>query len=199
MGLPNHCPNYRWQTFSINFSFVDNHISPVLILCKLSPFDDSHRQISLCNPGDLSLSLVKIKLTECHKCTTLNKKSYFFSLRAIQSWFYIPSFLCYTWKIPKLSWYRCHSIDHQSIINKINIMLASSIKLKSWNNLPFNKTLILFVKPYLTFRTKPKRKNMKVLNIRYAQKLFCGANHYIKQTKHNRPICSVNNLSCPNI
>lgn len=99
----------------------------------------------------------------------------------------------------KLSWYRCHSIDHQSIINKINIMLASSIKLKSWNNLPFNKTPIQFVKPYLTFRTKPKRKNMKVLNIRYAQKLFCGANHYIKQTKHNLPICSVNNLSCPNI
>lgn len=112
---------------------------------------------------------------------------------------FLPSFLCYTWKIPKLSWYRCHSIDLQSIINKINIMLASSIKLKSWNNLPFNKTPIQFVKPYLTFRTKPKRKNMKVLNIRYAQKLFCGANHYIKQTKHNRPICSVNNLSCPNI
>lgn len=75
------------------FSFVDNHISLVLILCKLSPFDDSHRQISLCNPGDLSLSLIKIKLTECHKCTTLNKKSYYFSLRAIQSWFYTIVFM----------------------------------------------------------------------------------------------------------
>lgn len=52
-------------------------------------------------------------------------------------------------------------------INKINIMLVLLIKLKFWNNLLFNKIFILFVKLYLIFRIKLKRKNMKVLNIRY--------------------------------
>lgn len=46
-------------------------------------------------------------------------------------------------------------------------MLVLLIKLKFWNNLLFNKIFILFVKLYLIFRIKLKRKNMKVLNIWY--------------------------------